>query len=85
MDKQKPVKKYFAGMVTAAIWRNEGKNGAFYSVTLTRRYKDGEDWRDTSSLRRFDLLKAAQVIIRAYVWIDYYERHGSDEPEEIDQ
>ncbi len=84
MENQKPVKKFFIGAVTAAIWRNEGKSGAFHNVTLTRRYKEGEDWKDTTSLGKFDLLKAARLNIQAYSWIDYYEQHGTEEPEQVE-
>ena len=66
------------------IWRNAGKSGAFHNATLTRRYKEGEDWKNTDSLGKYDLLKAARLCIQAYSWIDYYEQHGTEEPEQID-
>ena len=78
---KKPVKKFFVGDVTAAIWENEGKSGKFHNVTLTRRYKDGDAIKDTSSLGKYDLTKAIQVLARSLSWIDYVETHGS-EPEE---
>ena len=73
-----------AGAVTASIWRNEGKSGAFHNVTLSRRHKEGEDWKDTSSLGKFDLLKATGLFIQAYSWIEYYEQHGTEEPEKVE-
>ena len=50
MEKQKPIKKFFIGNVTASIWKNEGKNGPVFSITTTRRYKKDEQWNDTASL-----------------------------------
>ncbi len=85
MDKQKPVKKFFIGSVTTAIWKNEGKNGPVFSTTTKRRYQKDEQWHDTDSLGEYDLLKAAQLQIRAASWIDYYKRNGAEEPEHVDQ
>ena len=61
----KPVKKFRVGFVAAAVW----KNGDFYNVTLSRSYKDGEDWKDTDNLGAGDLLNAAKVLERAEAFI----------------
>ena len=53
-------------------------------MTLSRRHKEGEDWKDASSLGKFDLLKATRLYIQAYSWIEYYEQHGTEEPEKVE-
>ncbi len=85
MEKQKPIKKFFIGAVTTSIWQNEGKNGPVFSITTTRRYKKDEQWNDTASLGKYDLLKSIQLQARALSWIDYYERNGAEEPEHVEQ
>ncbi len=85
MDKKSPVKKFFIGSVTTAIWENQGKNGPVFSVTTRRRYQKDGEWNDTDSLGEFDLLKAIQLQARASSWIDYYKKFGSDEPEQVNQ
>ena len=60
-----PAAKFRIGYVSATVW----ENAEFYSVTLTRSYKDGEDWKDNGSLNHSDLLNAARVLERAEVWI----------------
>lgn len=61
-----PVKKFKAGSVTATIWKNNGeKNGhkvEYFTVSLERSYKDGERWKNTSSLRAQDVSDAGLVI-----------------------
>jgi hypothetical protein len=42
MPKQ-PVVKFRLGYVTATIWQN----GEHYNTVLSKRYKDGDDWKDT--------------------------------------
>ncbi len=61
----KPARKFRLGFVEAAVWDNDN----FYSVTLSRTYKDGEEYKNTDSLGAGDLLNAAKVLTRAEAWI----------------
>lgn len=61
----KPVARFRIGFVTASVWEND----KFYNVTLTRSYKDGNEYHDTDSLGAGDLLNAAKVLQRAEAWI----------------
>ena len=46
-----------------AVWRNDSANGTFFSVSLQRSYKDGDEWkRVQASLNRDDLLVAAKLL-----------------------
>jgi hypothetical protein len=59
----KPTAKVTLYPITAAIWRNENKGQAFYSVTIQRSYKDAEgNWKSSDSLNESDLLLAAKVL-----------------------
>ena len=43
-----PEAKFKSGAVVASIWKNEGQNGPYRTVTLTRSYKDrDENWQRT--------------------------------------
>ena len=64
-----PVAKVRYGRITAAIWENQGENGTWHNVTLTRSYKDGDKLKDTSSLSGSDLLVGAEALRQAYVRI----------------
>lgn len=57
------------GVVKAAIWKNDTENGVRFNVTLSRLYKDGEEWKSTDSFGRDDLLVLAKVADRAHSWI----------------
>ena len=67
--KNKPVAKFRVGFVTAAVWKNDGTNGDFYNVTVSRSYKDGDDYKVTDSLGHGDLLNAAKALTRAEEYI----------------
>lgn len=63
----RPVENLREGPLKAAIWRNEGENGAYHSVTLARTYKDKDgELRDTNSFRAKDMLGLSELTRRAH-------------------
>ena len=69
MSKQKPVHEVRLGSVKAAIWENQTESGTRFNVTVSRIYKDGEQWKSTDSFGRDDLLLLGKVIDLAHTWI----------------
>jgi hypothetical protein len=67
--KTPPVHEVRVGRIRAAIWANPSEKGVWHNVTLSRRYKDGEDWKDSQSFGRDDLLLLAKVIDKAHSWM----------------
>jgi hypothetical protein len=55
----KPVHEVRLGSLKADIWQNKTENGTRFNVTVTRIYKDGEQWKSTDSFGRDDLLPLA--------------------------
>ena len=66
---KKPVHEIRLGRIKAAIWENETQNGTRHNVTLSRLYKDGENWKDSSSFGRDDLPLVAKIADQAHSWI----------------
>jgi len=69
MSKAKPVHEIRLGRIRAAIWENATENGTRHNVTLTRLYKDGEGWKDSTSFGRDDLPLLGKVADMAHTWI----------------
>lgn len=69
----RPVHTVRYGAIQAAIWRNIVDNGnasrPMYSVTFSRSYKDGNNWKATSSFRLEDLLVLAKAMNDAHTFI----------------
>ena len=65
----KPVHEVRLGVVKAAIWANETDTGVRHNVTFQRLYKDGDDWKDSTSFGRDDLPLVAKVADLAHSWI----------------
>ena len=87
--KQRPAHEIRLGRIKATIWANQGDNGTWYNVNLSRSYKDGDEWKSSTSFGRDELLTVAKVADLAHSWI-----HGqaqapanngqeNEQPEEI--
>ncbi|MEM9585894.1 MAG: hypothetical protein AAGA03_01330 [Planctomycetota bacterium] len=58
------------GTLTAAVWGNQaeqdGKSYTRYSVTLEKRYRDGDQWKSAKSFNANELLSVAYLANQAY-------------------
>ncbi len=69
-ERQKPVLEYRAGRIKGAVWSNSGKEGPWFSVTITRSYMDGnKQWKSAASFGKDDLLVVAEVCRKCWQWI----------------
>ena len=66
---EKPVHKIRVGVIEVNIWRRQGENGEFYSVTSTRSYKDGDQWKQADSYGTDDCLLLSKLLDQAHTWM----------------
>ena len=71
MAGQKPIAKFKAGMVSAAIWENpievKGKTVTMLKATVQRRYKDKDgDWKSSQSFSRNEIPLAIYCLQQAF-------------------
>jgi len=69
MEKRKPIEKFRSGGVEAAVWENTGKNGSFYSVSVSRTFKKDGKLQETNSYGRSDLVHLTIVSTQAWFFI----------------
>ena len=68
----RPVAKYAAGQVSAAIWENEvttkaGKKVTMLKATVERRYKDKDgQWKSSSSFSRNEIPMAIYCLQKSF-------------------
>ena len=67
--KQKPVHEIRLGRIKAAIWANETDNGTRHNVTITRLYKDGDEWKTSTSFGREELPLVSKIADMVHTWI----------------
>jgi hypothetical protein len=79
MEKKKPIHEIRLGKVRAAIWQNDTDGDCVtYGVTFSRLYKDGEQWRDSSSFGRQELLLLRKVADLAHTFLH-------QQPEQVEE
>ncbi len=79
--KQKPAHEIRMGRIRATIWANLTDNReVWFNVTVSRLYKDGDRWQDSSTFRRDDLPLVSRVVNMAFVWI--WDQDGAARPEQ---
>ena len=66
METQKPVHEVRLGKIKAAIWANESERGTRYNVTVSRIYKDGDEWKSSESFGRDDIPLVIKALDRAH-------------------
>lgn len=74
MEKSRPCYDKRIGSIRVAIWENTSEsNGApkkWHNVSIIRRYKDGNDWKESPTLNGLgDLAQAALAVQLAIEWI----------------
>ena len=65
----RPVHDIKLARIRATLWLNRDGNQTWYSVAITRTYRDGDEWKDTTSFSRDDLPLVAKAAEMAYAWI----------------
>lgn len=64
-----PVHKIRHGAVSASIWRTDTEKGSVFNVTFQRSYREGDEWKNTASFGRNNLLVVSLMAARAFEWI----------------
>ena len=67
--KTKPLHEIRMGCIKATIWPNKRNNEFSVNVTVSRIYKEGDNWKSSDSFRRDDLLPLCKVIDATHSWI----------------
>lgn len=76
----KPIQTLRDGSLKAAIWKNTGESGDFYSVQFTRTWKDEQGGcRVNDSFSGSELLRIARLANVAY---DEITRQRAGQPDE---
>ena len=72
----KPVHKIRHGAVSASIWSQDTEKGPVFNVTFQRSYKDGDEWKNSTSFGRSNLLVVSLIAARAFEWIGTHPRQS---------
>jgi hypothetical protein len=66
----RPIHEIKLGRIRASIWTNESyRQDVWFNVSISRVYRDGDQWRTAASFGRDDLPLVAKAAEMAYAWI----------------
>jgi len=88
MTGQRPVAKFTAGQVSAAIWENEvttkaGKQVTMLKATVERRYRDRDgQWKSSNSFARNEIPLAIYCLQKSFEHIIESQKDGDSVDEE---
>ncbi len=69
-SKTRPVHEVRFGRVCAAIWENRTEQGGvLYNVTVVRKYKVDDQWRESQSFGRDELPLVIKTLDQCHTWI----------------
>ena len=73
---QPPVHRIRAGAVQASVWNNtsDALKTENFTVSFSRRFRQGEEWKESKSFHRNDLPTLAKVANDAHTWIQEQEK-----------
>ena len=71
-----PAHSLHDGSLKVTIWRNTNREKGiiWYSVNISRGYRQEETWKDTDSLGQDDILAMAELLREAYAWINHQKQ-----------
>ena len=70
-----PVKTFRDRSISVNVWKRDHQNpetgevNTFYSLDLRRGYKQGDSWKNTTSVNGEDGLRVSNLYQRAHNWI----------------
>lgn len=72
VSKNAPIEKFKSGLVCVNVWKNQGEEYAFYSVSIDISYKDKKgEWQKTNSCAVADIPRLILLLSKSYEYIIY--------------
>jgi hypothetical protein len=64
-----PAHQIRYGVLSASIWRQDTEKGPFFNVSFQRSYREGNEWKTSTSFGKNDLLVIGLMATQAFKWI----------------
>jgi len=72
----RPVHEIKLGRIRASIWTNHSdRQDVWFNVSISRCYRDGDEWKTTTSFGCDDLPLVSKAVEMAYAWIWNAKEH----------
>jgi N6-adenosine-specific RNA methylase IME4 len=65
----KPAFELRRGLIKVRVWRKRTSSGLRHTVMVTRLYRNGDVWKESSRFGRDDIPLVRYVLDKAHTWI----------------
>ena len=66
---RQPIHELRRGLIKVRIWRKETRSGLRHTVAVTRLFRNGDVWKESSRFGRNDIPLIRLVLDEAHTWI----------------
>ena len=64
-----PIHEIRRGLIKVRIWRKRNRDGVRYTVAVTRLFRNGDVWKESTRFGRDDIPLMRMVLDEAHTWI----------------
>lgn len=72
-----PVHEICRGLIKVRVWRKQTRDGIRHTVVVSRLYRNGDVWKESTRFGRDDIPLMRLVLDEAHIWI--YQNSSSVE------
>lgn len=65
----RPIHEVRKGLIKVSIWRKRTRDGIRHTVVVTRLYKNGDVWKESTRFGRDDIPVMRLALDEAHTWI----------------
>ena len=66
---RQPVHEVRRGLIKVRIWRKRSRSGLHHTVVVSRLFRNGDVWKESSRFGRDDIPLLRLALDEAYTWI----------------
>jgi hypothetical protein len=70
-----PIHEIRKGLIKVRIWRKRTRDGVRHSVAVTRLFRNGDSWKESTRFGRDDIPLMRLALDEAHTWI-YQQRQA---------
>ena len=66
---RKPIYEIRRGLIKVRVWQKRTRSGLRFTVTLSRMFRNGDVWKESTRFGRDDIPLVKLVLDEAHTWI----------------
>jgi hypothetical protein len=66
---RKPIHEIRRGLIKVRVWQKRTRSGLRFTVTISRMYRNGDVWKESTRFGRDDIPLIKLVLDEAHTWI----------------